>query len=208
MNPKKSEIKQLILRDLGTKFDDQKEALSNTVQQIVGAKMALRKSVKDIQGLGKIAEKELEEGKIPDLQVLELVKLYVTRAMDSLTLKARQLDQEELRNRGRLEQADAQIKYLEKLYRSEEKLVEDFRAAVASGDIVDDGGDYVVVETPDNVTPIRPTGVRPGSSIAQQRKAEEAQEVQAEQTVAPAAEEKPSAKPKRKGRPVRRRGTA
>jgi hypothetical protein len=206
MNPNKSELKQLILRELGTKFDDQREALSDTVQQVKGAKVALLKSVKDIQALSKVAEKELEEGKIPDLQVLELVKLYVTRAMDSLTLKARQLGQEALRHQGRLEQADSQIKYLEKLFMTEEKLQADFQKALANGDILDDGGEFVVTGSPaapDNIMPIRPDGVRPGASIAQQRKAEEA----AEAAVA-VAEAKAKAKPKKKRKSRKTKGNS
>ena len=205
MNPKKSEIKQIILRDLGTKFDDQKVALENSVQQIIGAKTALMKAVKNIQGLGKVADKECDDGKIPDLKTLELVKLYVTRAMDSLTLTAQGLGQSEIRANGRLEQAEAQIKYLEKLFLAEEKRLEAFQAALANGEVLEDGDNFVLAESPaapDNITPIRPDGVRPGSSIAQQRKAEAAAEAAAEAGGEAEAKPPPSATKtkKRRGR--------
>ena len=222
MNPKKIELKQVILRELGTKFDDEKAALEGNVQQVVGARTALIKSVKNIQALSKVADREADEGAIPDLKTLELVKLYITRAMDTLALTARNLDKEEMRARGRLEQADNQIKFLEKLFLREEKRLVEFQTALARGEILDDGGDYVVAESPaapDNITPLRPDGVRPGPSIAQQRRAEEAAEhkppTETEDTAAPSDSQlelttdpgppTPKAKAKAKAKKTRRR---
>lgn len=215
MNLQKSEVKQGILRDLAVRFDEQKEALEKIVEQAVGAKTALVKMAKDIQALHGHADRDLDEGRITDLDVLKLVKLYVTRAMEGCQNQAKHFEIMEIRQRGRLEQADIQVKMVEKLYKDEETRLRAVLAAIDDGTVTVDGSDISVAENPpSNVVPMRPTGTRPGKSIGQRRK----EEAKAAEAVAKTPEavvetlsesdESPAAEKPKNGRKKRRKAKA
>lgn len=185
MNLQKSELKKAILNDLGNRFEDEKESLEKQVEQLAGAKSALLKMAKDIQLLHVHADKDLEDGKISDLETLKLVKLYVTRAIDACQNQARQCEVNEIRTRGRFEQADKQVRHLAKLIEDEDAKLRQLLAAIEDGSVVVDGDEIAAAGSseigsdtpsrppPGNVVPMRrPVGVRPGMSIAAQRKLE------------------------------------
>jgi len=180
---KKSELKLVILAELGQQAEDQKAALGRVADQLGGAAAALHKASADLQTLHAHADAELESGKIPDLETLKSVKLYVTRGMEMLALKANSLEAQEIRQRGRVDQAAAHVAYLQKCHKAETDRLQALLDSVNAGRVTVEDGELVMAQ---DVPPMG--GVRPNTSIAQQRKTEES---------AATIKKKPAAKKKR-----------
>ena len=206
MNFLKSDLKRAIIQDLGLKFDDMKEHREKQVQQFVGAKTVLAQTAKDIQTLHGAADRDLEEGKIKDLEQLELAKLYVTRAMNSVELKRVQVSNLELIERGKLEQASQTVEMMEKMYLKEQARMENILRQVKDGTLlVEDDGSLaqVIPEGESNGRKPRAAGARPAQSIAQQRKAKAKPKAKAATKKPARSRKKPQSKAKSNGEDTR-----
>jgi hypothetical protein len=168
VNIAKAQVKQATLESVGNRLDDQAAACEKNLHQVMGGKTALVDMTKVLNHLYGVADKELDDGIIPDLETLKLVKKWIGRAIESTAGKAKHLENMELIARGRVEQSTRSVETVQKLYvdhATQMKAVLDqidagVLAVDANGVIEQVGGDRRVVGTP------------PGPTLKQQRAAE------------------------------------
>ena len=175
MNLGKSEVKQAVLKDVGIKLDDNKAHCEKALEQNIGAKSALAQMAKDLEQLLVLASKDLDDGILPDLEQLTLVKLWIGRAINATANKARYMELQEVTMRGRLDQAARSLEMVEKLFLEEANR---YQAVVEA--LEKDESD------PESEPSVRAVGTAPQQSIAAQRKAEEAAAKEAEKPAKPA----------------------
>jgi len=204
MNPAKSELKMSVLSDVGVRMDDKLDEAHRRVATHGGAKQALRVLSKGIAGLAELVDKALDDGDIPDepLKVAEFAKKMIERASIMAATAGQHQENLEITASGAVQAYDDVVKMLKKDVDSEVAKAMSFREAVESGEIVIEDGVGPVSQNGRS----RPTGVKPGMSISQQRKAEAAAEKVAETPMDDAPGEEPAdveekPKKKRRGRP-------
>lgn len=205
MNLNKAELKIAVLNEVGNVLDDQREAADRQLQQAIGAKAGLLAARRDLNSIFEAADRGVDEGAIPDLEALALVKAWLSKAAASLEVKAKHFENVEIQTVGKVQQASLAVELLSKMHKGESDRVRNFMAQIESGAIVieDDGS-----LSQGDVTR-RSVGIRPGQSIAAQRKAEEAAAKangKAPETPAEPAEEKPKGKAAKK--PTKRKTAA
>jgi len=169
----KAETKKAIFHGLGCEADDWLEGAKKQSASFDGAKHALLQSVKHTQALADAVTVDLDDGKLASMEPLEIAayaKLQITRAVDGLTNQARHMSNCHLSANGEIAAYEKLIKHFQKLHGAEQATIENIEEALASGSIQleDDGS----VSQTEGVEGRRQTGVRPGSSIAAQRRAE------------------------------------
>lgn len=162
MGLEKSKLKQQLIHGIGIKVDDMLDACIREKQQLAGGKVAADQIAKLIDSLNSYADKDLDTGDIPSLEVLAIVKKYIHRAYMAAVGTSDNFQNQELMSAGKQDFATKIIGFLKGMHDEEEK-----KAKALEQD--SDGGP-------------RPTGRRPGASVAQQRKKEEASEKKAPPT--------------------------
>jgi hypothetical protein len=171
----KSEIKMSVLHDHGVRVDDQLEAAHRRQAGHDGAKQALRMIAKNIAGLAGSVDNDLRDGKLPldePAKVASYMKLMVERAANMAMSAAQHQENLQLAAGGEISAYKAMVDSLKKELDLERSKMAALKEAIATGRVVveDDSASQSDVGSSRD----RAIGVRPGSSIAAQRKAEEA----------------------------------
>lgn len=186
----KSEIKIGVYRDLGRTFGDFVDKAENRIQQLQGAQQELAKAASNIHAMTKVAEQELDEGKIKDLEELAIAKRFIARAAASLENQGQHLNIQLLGVAGKVQAYKDASQVVEKSYEREADRVRSIAQMIESGDVAveDDGSVSMVAQSDVRRVP----GARPAATDIQQRKAEARAEKEAaakEQCEEPPAEE-------------------
>lgn len=199
----KSEMKKALFHGAGCDADDWLEGARQNRWGFDGAKQALKKAAKDVQGLVEGVKKDLEDGKLDGKdgsEVADYAILQVTRAVDSLINSVRHFDNCHRSAQGEMAAFEFVVGHFKKMYDKEDSNIRAIQNAIASGEIiVEDDGELVHKGNGRSRTP----GVRPAGGIAAQRRAEDAAEAStseepAQEEGAPAEVETAPKKPKRK----------
>jgi len=170
MSVSKAQMKQSILQNIGSKVDDMLEGVEKQRNAHNGAKQALAQIASNIAGLAKLAEKEHEEGTLPDsfgLPELGVLKRFIGRAQMMAETAAQNQENLEISTGGKVEALAQVVRVLKKEHDAEaakEQAIKDLLVT----------GDHAVVSLDDARTQggQRPTGLRPAPSIAAERRAE------------------------------------
>lgn len=169
----KVEAKKALFHSLGCDADDWLDGAKKQAAGCEGAKQAVRKAAKDVQALAEVITKDLDEGKLEGkgpLEVAEYAKLQVTRAVNSLLTVSQHYENLQLSALGEIAAYEKMVGHFKKLHDSEETRVAQIKQALVSGALqVEEDGSLSQREVS-----TRTSGVRPATSIAAQRKAEEA----------------------------------
>ena len=195
----KSEMKKSIYHSAGCDADDWLEGARRNTNAFEGAKRALKKSSQELLAIGGVVKKDLDGGKLDGLEPSEIAAyaiLQVTRCRDSLENASLHYGNRQIAASGEIAAYEKLVGHFGKLHEREESKIQGLKDAIASGEIVieDDG------EMSKGAGNGQITGVRPGSGLAAQRKAEAAAEKSSEDDGTPvdAALEKPKKKRKKR----------
>ena len=184
----KSDIKIGVYRDLGRTFTNFVTTAQNRVQQIQGAKQELAKAAANIHAMTKVAEQELDEGKIKDLEQLEIAKRFIARAAASLENHGQHLDVQLFGMAGKVQAYKDVANLVEKSHESELERLRGIQAMLESGAVAVDADGSLEMKSQADIGRI--PGTRPAATDIQQRKAE----AKAEKEAAAAEEAKPRRK--------------
>lgn len=171
----KQELKMGILHEQGVKMDDQLEAAHKRQAGHDGAKQALRMIAKNVSGLATLVDKDMDEGKIPVEEpalVAKYVKLMIDRAVQMALAAAQHQENLQLSASGEISAYQGMVEAIKKEILAEQAKEAALQQAIASGVAVVE--EDASVSQADGAASGRPTGVRPGASIAAQRRAEDA----------------------------------
>jgi hypothetical protein len=169
VNPAKSELKVGVLRDVGVRADDKLEEAYRRAHAHSGASEALKVLANSIQGVCDLVKEDMDKGRIPHepLKVAEYANMMIDRCRVMALTASKHQKNQELGAIGAVQALEDMVDMLKRDVDSEIEKVKRFNDAIESGEItVEDG-----IATTQGAS--RATGVRPGASIAQQRKAEE-----------------------------------
>lgn len=175
----KAELKKLILNDVGAHIEEMAESAAKESQAMAGGKTALRQVANKILSLQSVADQDLEDGKIADLEHLKVVKLYIDRAYQTALGAAQHLENREIAASGAVNFGSSVVKFVKKLFDQEDDKSTRLKEAL-SGESTDGR---------------RAPGQHPGPSLAQIRKAEDAKSSGVQKT-SEKGEEKPQPKKK------------
>jgi len=206
----KGSLFELIYHSAGVEADDWLEGAQRNMFRFQGACTALQEAAKDVQALVEGVQDALEKGALDGLQqaqVADFAILQIRRSVDSLINASRHMSNKQLSMQGEIAAYERVVKYFKEKYDDQVKNRAKLEAAIASGEVevAEDGS--LEAKTP----AARLRGVRPGPSIAAQRRAEDAAaKVDAEAPVevpAPAkkASKKVSKEPEVKESPPKKR---
>lgn len=161
MSITKSELKTGILHDQGVKADDMLESALKRVAAHDGAKQALNQFSQSVSDLARLVDRDIDQNLIPvePLKVAEYVKRYISRAAIQAQAAAKQQENQQMTATGEAVAYQRFVDSIKKEISIEQGKIES--AASADEDGNDEDGRRV-------------TGTRPGISIADQRRAEEA----------------------------------
>lgn len=179
MSIDKSKIKQAAYHDVGCDADEMRESALKEIAKYGGGKAALQKAVKDLTAIASRIDDDLDEGKFDEmepLQVAEYAKLSVQRCVDSLTNAAGHWQNNELTALGAFTAFEKVVKTIKKKHDLESARIDELGAAIEAGD-VEEGEDGELEASEESPPHRRPTGVRPAPSLAERRKAEDAEAV-------------------------------
>lgn len=170
----KSEIKLNVYKDLGRTLRDYTQKASDRVLQLQGAKQELARAASNIHAMSKVAEQELDEGKIKDLEQLEVVKRFIARAAASLENQGQHLEIQLLGVAGKVQAFKESSEVVEKAHEREIDRVRSIQAMLETGavEVEDDGSLSMTAQADVGRVP----GSRPAATDIQQRKAEAAVE--------------------------------
>jgi len=176
----KTEIKQAVLHSIGCDADDWLEGAKRDVSKSEGARHALIQAAKNIQQIAAVVDQDIDNGKIASLDgaldIATYAKLQITRAVDSLVNASRAEGNRQKAAVGEIAAYEKLVTHLQKLHTAEGVKAKSIKEAIDAGDAgVDEDGMLSQTSTGGNGRPVaRAVGVRPGQSIAAQRKAEAA----------------------------------
>lgn len=126
------------------------EANLANVHRLQGGQKALQVAFEDINKLNKIADQELDEKKIPDLQVLSSIKLYIKRALTSLDMNKKNLVNQNYILQGKVQGVEQTMNLVEKKFNSEKNKLQGLLNAIESGEAtLDEHGDLIYLDTPE-----------------------------------------------------------
>ena len=176
----KSEIRKGIFHNLGCDADDWLDGAKRDSNAFEGAKKSLKKSAQELIAIAAVVKKDLDDGKLDGLEPAEIADyaiLQVTRCRDSLENASKHFENRQIASQGEIAAYEKVVDYFKKLYDREETRMQALAQAIESGEIIveDDGAPVSQGDMRGNLT-----GIRPGSSIAAQRKAEAAAEASKE----------------------------
>jgi len=167
MSVEKSEIKKLVIGELGATVEDQLEVAKREVDQSHGAHIGLLQVIKKVEELGKHVDRDMDEGKYNDLDgplaVATVIKLYLQRAVGVIGNMSKVYENRHLMATGRVSAFGDSVKLFKKLQVIEENKVENIRAVMEKSR--SDGSNGEDKER-------RVTGIRPNMTIKQRRQVE------------------------------------
>jgi hypothetical protein len=158
----KAELKMLILNDLGCDFEDVKDNMLREMYQQEGAASALRQAAKAILGLSQLVDDDIEKGRY-ELEEAARLKEYISRAATQCEEMSKSARNQRLVSEGRMQGITHIVDLTKKKVEAEEAKLKALAAALEEAEKT--GGEVDMRR--------RPSGVRPGASVAQQRRAEE-----------------------------------
>lgn len=173
------EIKRGTATSIGVRIEEMMEGAERKVHELNGAKKAMQAHVKNLLGIVAAVDSEVEKT-IPDLPTATLIKTWLNKTVIATENLAGHLGNIELQTVGEIAGYKAIHEYIQKVVKEIDTHKAALAQAIAEGRVIieEDGSPTMAGPGP------RLPGVRPGLSIAQQRRAEEAQE-QAAPTAAP-----------------------
>jgi hypothetical protein len=176
---------------IGKKVEDMLEGAQRKAYEAGGAKKAMLSHVKNLLGIVAAVDEEVEKS-IPDLEHAKVIKSWLMRCVAATENYVGHLSNLELQALGEATGYTASRDFIFKIVKEIDESSERLASAIKSGSVQveEDGSLQQVGEGP------RPPGVRPGLSIAQQRKAEEA----AAQAAAAAPVEEPVTKKRKRSK--------
>lgn len=180
----KAEIKRGALLDVGKKLNEQRAHCERRAEQLTGGKLALSDMARLLPSVLQGVDDALDRGEVPDLPTAKLVKAWVSKAILAVENRSLALQNEEIAERGRLDQAIKAQGVVEAAFNAEGNKIDAIREAEVEGEINDDE----FTGSPPN----RPPGVRPGET--------EVQRLKAEAKVKKTEAKKPKSKAKSKGK--------
>lgn len=188
MNLQKVEAKLNAVNELGCRLDDNLDQATKDLYRAEGAVTALKSAVHALENLMKVVDKDLDQGNGEyDLQQMKDIKRYVDRARQQILNLASHAENNRMAQAGKVQGFEVAVAVAKKFKDEEMSRVHLLQAAISQGTILKTEEGFVQTDGGP-----RPTGVRPGASIKERRKAEEAASV----TVAPSEEvEAPKAEP-------------
>lgn len=164
MNLDKSDVKVGTANEIGCRLDDMLEANTRELHRFEGAVTALRTGASAIENLEKAVDRELDEGKIPDLETAVLIKKWTGRMHQALTNLAMQADNNRVMQTGKISAMQGAVEVTRKFREEEMNRAATLRTALEQNKAR--ASDHVVAEV----------GDRPGLSIKERRLAEAASE--------------------------------
>lgn len=204
-----NEIRADLVHELGCKLDDMLEAAKFDGMRDEGAKMALQLSVKKIDELSLLVDKELDSDGFANLeeplQIAKAIKKYLIKAHEILELGAAQAEQHRLVSQGRIQAYELMVGNMKRIHDMERGKAALRKAATIS----EETSSEIAVRAP------APVG-HPGMTLKERRKLEDAETASNASQETPAPEptevpqpEEPSSEPlnekKRRGRPPKQR---
>jgi hypothetical protein len=186
MGIEKAEIKIGVAQELGRQYAAMAKGLTDELNRLEGEKRAYKKAVQSLDSIFQRVDDDLDagnyEGVSDPVEVAKLLKKTLVQAVGCLDSLKDQNMAAKLQAAGRLEGILKSSELVERLAKTEQGKIESAAEALEIGtDPVEAGS--VVAEASGAIpggegffskSKPRPPGVRPGSSIAAQRKAEEA----------------------------------
>lgn len=156
MNINKAELKIDIAKDIGASIEDSLEAAKKDMYRQEGAIAAFGQAAKSCEMLCKGIDQDLDEGRVPNLETAEALKLWVTRAANAQRNLARSAENSCMSASGKVAALEGAVALIAKYARTEELKI----AAVR-------------IENPEKSESVELPGMRPGPSIKERRLAEE-----------------------------------
>jgi hypothetical protein len=157
----KGEIKAATVHEIGCRFEDMLEAAKVDGARNEGAKVGLQAAAKKVLELQAHVDKDLDEGLFGDvdgpLAVAAQIKKYIARAVGVLESMSVTAENHRILTQGKVQAFQQMIDNMKKLHDMELEKTQAKQEAEATGKRRG-----------------RPTGVRPGMTIKEQRKLEEA----------------------------------
>lgn len=166
----KSELKQSVTAEVGSRVEDAVEAAQRDLTMLEGRKAAFHDAARAVELLMGAVDKDVEEGKF-DLPTAELVKRYVGRACNALQNMAMQSQNFILAQGGKIQGMSQAVTLLKAIVDDERKKMEALKASIAAGMMNAEGESVSNLPSRE-----RPAGAHPAMSLKEQRLAEEASE--------------------------------
>jgi len=176
----KSEVKIETVNDIGNRLDDMKEASEKDLYRLEGAVKAFQSMGQSIDGLFKIVDQEMDEGKF-DLQQAEIIKRYIKRAHQFALNLAMQAENNRFIQLGKIQAVDAAVQIAKKMREEEMAKIATLAAAIEANKAKAQNGQAVAPIDPAEAARPKPM------TLKEQRLAEEAAEAEANGT-APVAQ--------------------
>lgn len=196
MNLGKSEVKVEVANEIGCRLDDMLEASQKDLYRLEGAAKAFQSMGQAIDGLFKIVDQEMDEGKF-DLEAAAHIKRFIKRAHQMSINLNLQAENNRFMQLGRIQGAEQAVNVAKKFKDEElskalvlQKALEENRLREANGGLEHTGEGE------------RPVAIRPGMTLKEQRLAEEAAAA-APPPEASSSEEPPSASPTPKSKTLK-----
>lgn len=180
MSVLKSELKQMITHEIGVRVEDAMDAAKTELAVLEGRQAAFLDGSKAVEALMGAVDKDVETEKY-GLEVAEVAKRYLSRAVNALQNLSVQASQFRIAQTGKVQGFDHTVKLLANIVASEKAKIAELQAqgAAAEGS---------TESAPENLRD-RPVGLR-SVSIKAQRQAEAAAEAAAAEAVSAVVEVK------------------
>jgi|MudIll2142460700_1097286.scaffolds.fasta_scaffold00003_133 hypothetical protein len=164
----KAEIRRGTATSLGIKVEEMLDSAEKKAAELGGAKKAMQGHAKNLLGIMAAVDDEVEKS-IPDLETAKLIKSWLSKTVAATENLAGHLSNIEQQALGEAQGYRVVHDFIQKIVREIDSRQEELVKAIAEGRITleEDGTPQMADSGP------RPPGVRPGASIAQQRKQEE-----------------------------------
>lgn len=157
MNIDKAQIKAGAVHEVGVRLDDALESARAEVHRADGASAVLDRAAEACLQVMKFVDRDLDEGRIADLETAALVKKWVEKCVSTVRDHRAQAMVAKAQAQGKVAAMETAVAIAKKFVDDERRKIENFQAAVASGAL-----------TAEDVG-------RPPPSIKAQRLAEESQ---------------------------------
>jgi len=181
-NPFQSEVKLGTLRENARYYTGQKGRTEESLLRLDGGADLAKKAKERLEELHDVLERERDEALAGmdteyQMQAAKFAKKYLQRAVAVLESLRTDAMQKRAVGMGRAQAFQDIVDHLESQHAQEMAKLKAFNDALDRGDIVLEDGEPVAQSG------VAPTGIRPGRSIADQRRAEDAADAEAEAPV-------------------------
>lgn len=133
MNIDKAQIKVGAVHEVGVRLDDALDGARADVHRADGASAALEKAAEACAHVFKMVDREVDEGKIPDLETASMIKKWVDRCLMTLRDARTNAVFSKAQAQGKVAALEMAVGIAKKFVDDENKKIDNFQAAVASG---------------------------------------------------------------------------